>query len=153
MSNKDVTQPATVSVDRKKKMPLDVRIVASLGFISALMSFAFVLLLVIGVAHFPSNYQRPVLLGVFHLRSNLSAGVHSFLVGLASSVSAYGLIKGCKFGWWLALVFSLSAIPDSLLMFSDYPVSVTIGICISIGIIIWLVLRRGLYGIGKTSYV
>lgn len=146
-------QPTTVNIDRKKKMPLDARIVGWLVLTSAFIGFLCVGLLVIGLAHNPSDYHRPVLFGTVSLTSDLSLGIHTFLSGLVCLISGYGLIKGHKFGWWLTLILSIDNISDSLLIFSDYRITASIGIYISIGIIIWLVWRRGFYGIGKTSYV
>jgi len=133
----------------RKKMPLDARIVGWLFFITALISFFLVGLLLIGVAHSPSDYHRPVLFGTFSLTSDLSLGIHTFLMGMVSLVSAYGLIRGYKLGWWIELIFSIVSISDSMLIFSDHPVATTTGICISIGIIIWLICRKRLYNIGR----
>lgn len=139
------------SIPSHRKMPLDVRIVAWLLVISAFMHFFITLLLLIGIAHSPSDYNRPVLFGTLSLGSDLSSGIYSSLLGGASLVSAYSLVRGHKFGWWFVLIFSIYNIYDALLLLSCYPTGATIGICISFGIIGWLVYRRRLYNIGRTE--
>jgi len=133
----------------RKKMPLDVRIVAWLGLISAVVAFLFVGLLISGLAHIPSGHHRPILFGIISLASDLSLGIHTFWVGAGSLICAYGLIRGFKFGWWLTFIFSINGICDSLLIFSDAQVVATISICFSLGIITWLLYRRRLYKIGR----
>ena len=134
-----------------KKMPLDVRVVVWLEIISSLMHFIIVGLLIIGIAHSPSNNHRDVLFNTVCLSTNLSTGTYSFSLGLACLVGAYGLWQGYRFGWWFVLIFSIYNISDSALMFSDYPITTTIAICFSLGIIAWLIYRRQLYKIGIKS--
>ena len=133
------------------KMPLDVRIVIWLGVISAIIAFLMLGLMLIGIAHIPSDYSRPILFGTFSIDSDLSLGIHTFLIGGISLALAYGIAKAYKLSWWLMLFFSAIGVSDTLLIFSECPVTCTIGLCFPFGIIICLVCRRRLFGIGKGS--
>jgi len=131
-----------------EKTPLDAKIVGWLVLISALMHFITVGLLLSGIAHAPLNCSGDVLFRTFSLASDLSVGIYSFLKGAVCLICAYGLIRGYKFGWWLMLISSINNVSDCLLRFSDYRITATISICISLGIIGWLIYRRHLYSIG-----
>ncbi|HIJ69736.1 MAG TPA: hypothetical protein HPP87_00060 [Planctomycetes bacterium] len=134
-----------------KKMPLDVKIVAWLVIISALMHFLVFTLILFGIAHHPSGYERRVFFGIFRVSSDLTASVHSFIMAAACLGYAYGLRKGYRAGWWFALAFSFHNVVDSLFGLPDFPISTSIAILFSIMIIIWLVVRRKLYNIGETG--
>jgi hypothetical protein len=131
-----------------KRMPLDARIIGWIGFVCSLTGFLGLVLLMVGIAHIsPSGYHQPVLFGIFLLASDLSLGVYTFIISVMGLISAYGLIKGYKFGWWFTLILCINGLSDSILTFSEFPVASTVFICTGIGTIIWLLCRRHLYSI------
>jgi len=135
----------------RRKMPFDARIIGWWLFATAFISFLFGFGLLSGLWHIPSGYDQTVIFSMVSLTSDLSSGIYSILGGLLCLVAAYGIIRGYKFGWWLMLICSIINISDSTLIFSHHPVTSIIGICIGLGIIIWLVYRRRLYNISRNS--
>lgn len=132
-----------------RKMPLDARIV---GWVVVVPAFVFLLLgflFLIGFSYITSPDTRPALFGIVSLGSEVEFGIYWFCIGLTRGFSAYGIIKGRKFGWWCLLVLSVNSIFDDLAMLPRYKVAILITTVINIAIIAWLVYRRRLYNIGK----
>lgn len=130
-----------------RKMPLDTRIIGWLVFIDALVHLFFALLLLSGFGYFPSPGSRAALFGTVFLVSEIPSGVYSFCLGIVGALAAYGIIKRLTFGWWLTLIYLINNIFDLLPKFSVHWVSISIWICISLGIVAWLICRRRLYNI------
>lgn len=134
------------------RVTLDIKIV---GFIVGLAFFLFLLLGLLflsGLAHVPIRDVRPALFGILSLVSDIQFGLYFFCIGIIGIFSAYGIVKKFKVAWWSLLILLIDRLLNGLLMLPDYIVSISIGSGLSVAIIIWLVYRRRLYGIGKTSH-
>jgi hypothetical protein len=140
-----------VAIPSNKKRPLDVKIIVWINSIYAALAFLLTAFLITGTINFPSGYCRPVLFGLFHITSNLSSAIFTFLYGLISLISAYCLYKFYKFGWFFVFFGCLLGTLDSLRNLSDFTLTRIISICMSLGVICWLIYRRRLYKIGKSS--
>ena len=147
MSNQNEVSSAPFSPIRK--MPLDARIIGWLILVTAFMDFLFAVLLTTGISRFLTDESRLILFGTFRLASELSFGIYFFCLGLMTVVCGYGVAKGYKFGWWCMLIYSTYHIADTILIYPHNRVNASIGICISVGIIVWLVSRRKIYNIGS----
>lgn len=131
-----------------RRMPLDVQIIAWIIVASAIISIFSIVLLLCGLIRFPSGYSRPILFGLTSLDSNLSSGIYSSVTAALDLICAYGLIRGQAYAWWLVLILYLCGLADTLLIYFEAPITATLSLCMTVAIIVWLVYRRRLYGIG-----
>ncbi len=132
-------------------MPLDVRIMGWIFFAASVVWLLIGLLLFTEISHIPPGDQRLTFFGMITLTSDMSFGMHSLVISLTGFLSFYGIMKGHRFGWWIALFLCINGCSDSILVFSQHRVAAVISILMSIGIIVWLVFRRRLYNIGKKA--
>jgi len=130
------------------KMPLDARIVAYWAYFAGFISFVFGVLLLCKAGYFPDDEVRLIAFGLVSLTSESSFAVYFLFFAFANLVCGYGLARRYKFGWWLMLILSIYTVSDFVLALSDNRVATTIGICINLTIIGWLICRRRVYRIG-----
>lgn len=131
------------------KLPLDQRIVITLGIVTCVIYFGTVVGLVPGVAHVPADSPGRALLGTIILSSDLSRGIHDSVIGLIGLVFVYGLWHRTRWVWWYGLAFMAYSLVDAAFSFPLGPITVTIAMLFSAGIILWLLYRRQLFGIGS----
>lgn len=131
------------------KMPLDLRIVITLGIISCVIYFGTVVALLLGIAHVPADNPGSALFGLVTLSTDQSRGIHDFVIGVAGLVSIYGLWHRTGWVWWYELAFMAYAFVDSAFSFSSDPITVTVSMLLSASVIVWLLYRRQLFGIGS----
>jgi hypothetical protein len=131
--------------DMTKRTPVDVWIVVCLEVISSLISFGVFVLILTGIAHAPSESPGRVLLNTVCLSSDLSMAVYSLLEGVASLCAAYGLIGCRRWAWWFVLGLTALNTVDAAYGIGDYPISAGIGSVFGVVIILWLLLRKGLF--------
>jgi hypothetical protein len=150
MSEQENIKQLNMDVQKKWKAPLDVRIFAWFFIVVGIIAFLLGILLITGIAYTPPGYQKKVLGGIIVLKSDTANAIYTLILGALNFINGYILIKGKKIGWWLAFVGSIYGISDSILLgFAGHNISASIGILMSLVIIIWLFWRRRLYGIGE----
>ena len=134
-----------------KTIPLSARIIGWFIAVQAFVLGSFGFLFLIGFSYFLSLDTRPALFGTILIASEFQFGIYWFCIGFIRGISAYGIIKGYRFGWWCLLIISLNSIFDNLAVLPRYKVTVLVSVGINLGIIIWLLCKIRLYGIWKTT--
>ena len=132
----------------RKKMPLDVRIIAWFFVAGAIIIFFMVALSFFGLLHFNPGYSPSVLFGLVSLDSDFTSATYYSLFAVLELICAYGLITGRAYGWWLRLILSVIIFFDAILLYSHGPTTATLSMAIVLAIIAWLMYRRQLYNIG-----
>jgi uncharacterized membrane protein YczE len=135
------------TIVRKTLPPLDVRIVVYYLYSFGFLEFGLSLLLGIGVAKPVGDAPWRVLLTTVVLTSNLAQGVYTFSMSCITLSCAWGLKRRMKFAWWLALIYHVYLAIDGVFVFAKYPVNTAIGVAMTAVVIVWLWLRRELYGV------
>ncbi len=130
---------------RTAKLPLDLRVVITLGVISCVIRLGGIILLILGMMHVPPHAPHHVLFGTVVLSSDFSAGIHDFLMGLADLVFVYGLWHRLRWAWWYALLFTTYNVADSASLFHLYPTTAALALSFGTGQILWLLYRRQLF--------
>ena len=133
-----------------EKAPLDVRIVVWLLVVGTIMELLIGSLLVLGIGHSPPNHHTKIFWGLV-VPSDLFLGVYTFAHAVTGLIGAYGLARLSKFGWWFVFFLDIYGMSDAYFRSQEYPVTVTIGICLGLATIVWLIYRRQLYGIGARA--
>ena len=128
-----------------KRAPVDVKIVACLGFLSALIEFGVLLLIVTGAAHAPAEAPGRVLLNTVTLSTDFSIGLCSSVRVVAYVLGAYGLLRLRWWAWWLVLGTTALGTADGALGMDTYPVAGGLGTLFGAAILIWLIVRRRLF--------
>jgi len=133
---------------KKWRASLDINIIAWFYMIVGIIVFFLGILLITGIAYTPKGYQNKILGGIITLQTNIANAIYTLILGAMNFITGYFLKKGKKIGWYLALVGSIIAMSNSILLsFSDHKISALIGILMSLVIIIWLIFRRQIYNI------
>ncbi len=128
--------------------PLDVKIVAWLAIVVGIIVMLLGILLITGIAHSLPGRPTKVFFGIITLTSDTTSAIYTLIIGAMNFITGYVLKKGKKIGWWLAFIGGIYGISNYIsLGFSEHKVSNSIGILLSFGIVIWLILRRRLFGI------
>lgn len=134
-----------------QKVSWDIRAIGWLYYLIGAVLLVLSFLLLSGFGKIPSDENRLILMGMISLTSEVSYGIHNLCMGIIALICGYGIIRRFKFVWWLMLIYSINGISDSLFVISLYPMTAIISICLSIGIIFWLIYRRKFYGIGLSD--
>ncbi len=132
----------------KTKVPVDVRIVAYFLYAVSFFQLAIGCFLITGMGRLEPNFTRRVLFGTVLLSTELYHSIYTLCMGSVRLLCAWGLIRGRKFVWCLTLIFFVYELIDMLFLFPQDELNGSIGIIISITIIIWLCFRRKLYKVG-----
>lgn len=134
-----------------RKKPLDVRVLECWVVFTGCLFFFGGILLLLGLAHTPSESSRRIFLGLVSVSSDMSTGTVWLFVGILGLISGYGLIKRQKFGWWLACILCVYGAVEPIWSFPYYSVTASISICLAIAMLCWLLYRRRYYGIRVRS--
>jgi hypothetical protein len=130
-------------------VPIDIRIVSWYFYICAVVLGLMAGLYVTAAGQPVGPEPTRVLFGTFVLSSNVSLGVHSFLLAGASLLCAWGIGRRQRFAWWFALIFFtyLALEAASRLMGQSYRFHAFASVCIGMVLLVWLYLRRRLFGV------
>ncbi|HIJ69734.1 MAG TPA: hypothetical protein HPP87_00050 [Planctomycetes bacterium] len=131
-----------------RRMPLDVRIIAWLFVGGAIITFFMVALSLFGLLNLNPDYSPSVLFGLVSLDSNFTSAIYYLLCAVLELICAYGLITGRAYAWWLTMMHSVIIFFDAILLYSHVPTAATLSMAIVLSIVVWLLSRRRLYGIG-----
>lgn len=130
-------------IPHRNKTPLDVRLVAYFFYFVALAHVPLGILFCSGVTKLVGSY--PVLFGFVVVAKEMAAGVYKLLTGLCWLYCGWGLIRGIRFAWWFAVIFSVYYLIDEALQFPRSPRDFAIGAAIQISLVAWLWFRREFY--------
>ncbi len=149
MNEQENIEQVNVDIQKEWKVPLDINIISWFYKIIGIIAFFLGILLITGIAYTPKDYQYKVLGGIIVLQSNALIEISMLISGIMNFITGYFLKKGKKFGWYLALVGIIIALPDTILLsFSEHKLSAVIGLLMFMIIISWLIYRRQTYNIG-----
>lgn len=128
------------------RLPLDVRIVARLLYITGGLGVFAAVLLWSGIAESWEFY--PVFSGTLVPTTRLTQGAYFFLVGLWYLFLDWGLRRGRKSVWWLLLALSVYGLTAGVLWSRRHPTPYfAIAVVLQILFVAWLWFRRELYGV------
>jgi len=131
---------------KRRLAPVDVKVFSWFYIIAGIICIFLGLLLITGIAHSFPDRQMKLFLGIISISSDIAKAIYTLIMGAINVITGYYLKKYTKIGWWLAFIGCICAILNSIsLGFSRNRISASIGILISIVIIIWLLYRRNIF--------
>jgi len=142
--NPETSENPRGGTSRERKTPLDVRIVAYYLYANSLLFLSLSFFIATGVA---SPQPHRALLGSVMVTSRLADSIDKLTAGTLFLFCAWGLMRRVGFTWWFSLIVFIYGSTNALLVLPEQQIHVAISIAIDIVLIVWLYLRRDLYGI------
>ena len=93
----------------------------------------------------PSEWRSLYLFGMLEVRSVLWSGVIGVPLSAASVLEGYGLARGRRYGWWLALALNLNVLPTLWVNLTAPPRVAPIWLAFYLLVLGWLLWRVRLY--------
>ena len=139
-TNKTVRRP-------RKKAPWDVKIVAGLDIFNAVGALLFAeafLARKASIADFP-GWVPLILFGTVQVTSDFWFGILSVVYVCLNGITAYGLLKRWRLGWWGQLLLTLDGITICIGNARYTPIRSYFWIVVNVLLLFWLIYRMKMY--------
>lgn len=130
------------------RRPKDLIFVMGLVILSGVMGLLWTVLLFVGVFHVPEEVEKKAHFLVSS--SDYVAGTVEAFTAVACGVAAYGLWRETRWGWWFNVAFCAYNIVSTANIWPQYAKTAVVSLLFSVLILIWLMWRRRLFGIGSS---